>query len=231
MGRFKRKSKKRYNIPKDAVRQYIEEVKEKKPKSKFTVWTTPAKDNRRLIGLFRKLFLVLKKNNRFGDFIECYYPIENRIKEDSVESVRKCINIYGHGRSRILIGKNFLIPVSRDLLTTNSIFSTPIGNVIWLDTLLEPNWYHKRKKSQLCREEIAELYLKDAYKSKGITKSKLPNEMAFAMRIGTTLAIIFYLVVTIMLALFFSPLTALLYSLFTALTIIYFLFSFPINDI
>lgn len=231
MGRFKRKSKKRYNIPKDAVKQYVGEVKEKKPKSKFTVWATPVNDNRRLIGLFRKLFLVLKKNKRFGDFIECYYPIENRIKEDSAESVRKCINKYGHGRSNLLIGKNFLIPVSRDLLTTNSIFNTPIGNVIWLDTLLESNWYHKRKKSQLHWEEIAELYLKDAYKSKGITKSKLPNEMAFAMRIGTILAIIFYLVVTIMLALFFSPLTALLYSLFTALIIIYFLFSFPINNV
>lgn len=228
MGRFKRKSKKRYNIPKDAVKQYIEEVKEKKPKSKFTIWTTPANDNRRLIGLFRKLFLVLKKNKRFGDFIECYYPIENRIKEDSVESVRKCISKCG---SSILIGKNFLIPVSRDLLTTNSIFSTPIGNVMWLETLLESNWCHKRKESQLHKEEIAELYLKDAYKSKGITKSKLPNEMAFAMRIGTILAIIFYLVVTIMLALFLSPLTALFYSLFTASTIMYFLFSFPINNV
>lgn len=231
MGRFKRKSKKRYNIPKDAVKQYIEEVKEKKPKSKFTIWTTPANDNRRLIGLFRKLFIVLKKNKRFGDFIECYCPIENRIKEDSVESVRKCISKYGHGRSSLLIGKNFLIPVSRDLLTTNSILNTPIGNVIWLETLLESNWYHKRKESQLYEQEIAELYLKDAYKSKGITKSKLPNEMAFAMRIGTILAIIFYLVVTIMLALFLSPLTALFYSSFTALVIVYFLFSFPINDV
>jgi hypothetical protein len=231
MGRFKRKSKKRYAIPKDAVKQYIEDVKEKKPKSKFTIWTTPANDNRRLIGLFRKLFLVLKKNKRFGDFIECYYPIENRIKEDSVESVRKCISNYGHGRSSLLIGKNFLIPVSRDLLTTNSILNTPIGNVIWLDTLLESNWYHKRQESQLYIQEIAELYLKDAYKSKGITKSKFPNEMAFSMRIGTILAIIFYLVVTIMLALFLSPLTALFYSLFTALTIIYFLFSFQINDV
>ena len=231
MGRFKRKNKKRYNIPKDAVKQYIEEVKEKKPKSKFTVWTTPVNGNRRLIGLFRKLFLVLKKNKRFGDFIECYYPIENRIKEDSVESVRKCISKYRHGRSSILIGKNFLIPVSRDLLTTNSILSTPIGNVMWLETLLESNWYHKRQESQLYLQEIAELYLKDAYKSKGITKSKLPNEMAFAMRIGTILAIIFYLVVTIMLALFFSPLTALFYSLFTALAIIYFLLSFPINNV
>lgn len=231
MGRFKRKSKKRYNIPKDAVKQYVGEVKEKKPKSKFTVWATPVNDNRRLIGLFRKLFLVLKKNKRFGDFIECYSPIENRIKEDSVESVRKCISVYRHGRSNILIGNNFLIPVSRDLLTTNSILNTPIGNVIWLDTLLDPKWYHKRQESQLYWQEIAELYLKDAYKSKGITKSKLPNEMAFAMRIGTILAIIFYLVVTIMLVLFLSPLTALLYSLFTALIIIYFLFSFPINNV
>lgn len=230
MGRFKRKSKKRYHIPKDAVKQYIEEVKEKKPKSKFT-WTRPANDNRRLIGLFRKLFIVLKKNNRFGDFIECYYPIENSIKEDSVESVRKCVSIYGHGRSSILIGKNFSILVSRDLLTPNGITNTPIGNVLWLQILLESNFYHKRKGSQLYKQEIAELYLKDAYKSKGITKSKLPNEMAFAMRIGTILAIIFYLVVTIMLALFFSPLTALFYSLFTALVIVYFLFSFTINDV
>lgn len=231
MGRFKRKNKKRYNIPKDAVKQYIEEVKEKKPKSKFTVWATPVNDNRRLIGLFRKLFLVLKKNKRFGDFIECYYPIENRIKEDSIESVRKCVSIYGHGRSSILIGKNFSILVSRDLLTPNGIANTPIGNVLWLQILLESNFYHKRKGSQLYKQEIAELYLKDAYKSKGITKSKLPNEMAFAMRIGTILAIIFYLVVTIMLALFFSPLTALFYSLFTALVIVYFLFSFTINDV
>jgi hypothetical protein len=130
-----------------------------------------------------------------------------------------------------LIGKNFNVPVSRDLLNTNTLVDTPIGNVIWLETLLESKWCHKRQESQLYRQEIAELYLKDAYKSKGITKSRIPNEMAFAMRIGTILAIIFYLVVTIMLALFFSPLTALLYSLFTALTIIYFLFSFPINNV
>ena len=231
MGRFKRKSKKRYNIPKDAVKQYVGEVKEKKPKSKFTVWTTPANDNRKLIGLFRKLFIGLKKNKRFGDFIECYYPIENRIKEDSAESIHKCINKYGHGRSSLLIGKNFNVPVSRDLLTANTLVGTPIGNVIWLETLLESNFYHKRKGFQLYKQEIAEMYLKDAYKSKGITKSRIPNEMAFAMHIGTILAIIFYLVVTIMLTLFFSPLTALLYSLFTALTIIYFLFSFPINNV
>jgi len=231
MGRFKRRGKKRYNIPKDVVKQYVEEVKDKKPKSKFTVWTTPANDNRKLIDLFRKLFLVLKKNKRFGDFIECYYPIKDWIKEDSAESVHKCINKYRYRRSTLLIGKNFNVLVSRDLLNTNTLVGTPIGNVIWLMTLLEPKWCHKRKESQLYNQEIAELYLKDAYKSKGITKSRIPNEMAFAMRIGTILAIIFYLVVTIMLALIISPLAAFIYSLFTALTIIYFLFSFPINNV
>ena len=76
MGRFKRKSKKRYNIPKNAVEQYIEKVR--KPKSKIVVWTSPIKDNRRLVGIFRKLFLVLKKNKKFGDFIECFQPIEKK---------------------------------------------------------------------------------------------------------------------------------------------------------
>ena len=224
MGRFKRKSKKRYHIPKDAVKQYIEEVKEKKPKSKFTIWTTSANDNRILIGLFRKLFIVLKKNKKFGDFIECFQPIEKKTQYETYDSIRlSCVNL--HGRASLMIGSNFYVPIARDMLTPNGIANTPIGNVIWLDYLLENNWHHKRD-TDLGKRDIAEMYLRDAYEAKGITKSKVPNEMAFSMRMGTILASIFYLIIAFMFCWFISPLAALIYSLITALIIVKFLFSF-----
>jgi hypothetical protein len=81
----------------------------------------------------------------------------------------------------------------------------------------------------LGKQDIAEMYLRDAYESKGITKSKVPNEMAFSMRMGTILASIFYLIIAFMFYWFISPLAALIYSLITAFIIVYFLFSFPIN--
>lgn len=228
MGRFKRKSKKRHHIPKDAVEQYIEEVKEKKQKSNFTIWTTSANDNRVLIGLFRKLFLVLKKNKKFGDFIECFQPIEKKTQYETVDSIRICCGNLNHGRASLLIGSNFYVPIARDMLTPNGIANTPFGNAIWLDELLENNWKHKRD-TYLGKQDIAEMYLRDAYEAKGITKSKVPNEMAFSMRMGTILASIFYLIIAFMFYWFISPLAALGYSLITALIIVKFLFSFPIN--
>jgi hypothetical protein len=226
MGRFKRKSKKRYHIPKNAVEQYIEKVR--KPKSKIVVWTSPIKDNRRLVGIFRKLFLVLKKNKKFGDFIECFQPIEKKTQYETADSVRICCGNLNHGRASLLIGSNFFVPIARDMLTPHGITSTPFGNVIWLNYLLENNWYHKRD-TYLGKQDIAEMYLRDAYESKGITKSKVPNEMAFSMRMGTILASIFYLIIAFMFYWFISPLAALIYSLITAFIIVYFLFSFPIN--
>lgn len=225
MGRFKRKSKKRYNIPKDAVKQYIEEVKEKKPKSKFTIWATSANDNRRLISLFRKLFLVLKKNKKFGDFIECFKPIEKKTQYGTADSIRTCLGgNFNYSRARILIGSNFFVPIERNMLTPNGIANTPFGNVIWLNYLLENNWHHKRD-TYLGKQDIAEMYLRDAYEAKGITKSKVPNEMAFSMRMGTILASIFYLIIAFMFY-WLSPLAALIYSLITAFIIVYFLLSF-----
>lgn len=232
MGRFKRKSKKRYHTPKDAVEQYVEKVR--KPKSKIVVLASPIKDNRRLLGLFRKLFLVLKKNNKFGDFIECFQPIEKKTQYgtvDSVDSVRRCCANLNYGRASLLIGSNFLVPITRDMLTLDAITSTPFGNVIWLNYLLENNWLHKRD-TYLGKQDIAEMYLRDAYESKGITKSKVPNEMAFSMRMGTILASIFYLIIAFMFYWFISPLAALIYSLITAFIIVYFLFiSQLINNI
>ena len=226
MGRFKRKSKKRYHIPKDAIEQYVEKVR--KPKSKIVVWTSPIKDNRRLVGIFRKLFLVLKKNKKFGDFIECFQPIEKKTQYDTADSVRICCGNLNHGRASLLIGSNFFVPIARDMLTPHGITNTPFGNVIWLNYLLENNWHHKRD-TYLGKQDIAEMYLRDAYESKGITKSKVPNEMAFSMRMGTILASIFYLIIAFMFYWFISPLAALIYSLITAFIIVYFLFSFPIN--
>jgi hypothetical protein len=227
MGRFKRRSKKKYHIPKDAVKQYIEEVKEKKP---TTIFTTKY-DNRRLVMLIRKVFLSLKRRKKFGEFMECYYPIEKKLAQNTDESIRTCLHHYGHGRSGLVIGKYFYIPISRDLLTYNNILNTPFGNVVWLNHLFEGNWQHKRENIYLSMSEISEMYLKDAYIAKGITKSRIPNEMAFAMRIGTILASIFYVAIAFLLACLVSPLASLIYSLFTALTIIYFLFSFPINNV
>lgn len=226
MGRFKRRSKKKYHIPKDAVKRYIEEVKEKKP---TTIFTTKY-DNRRLVMLIRKVFLSLKRRKKFGEFMECYYPIEKKLAQNTDESIQTCLYHYRH-RSGLVIGKYFCIPISRDLLTYNNILNTPFGNVLWLNHLFEGNWQHKRKDIYLPMSEISEMYLKDAYIAKGITKSRIPNEMAFAMRIGTILASIFYIAIAFILAYLVSPLASLIYSLITALIIIYFLFSFPINNI
>lgn len=216
MGRFKRKSKKgKIHDVKQEVKEYIATNKPpKKPKIKDCLWF-----NAQLLGLVREFFLILKKNKKYGDFINTYCKIEKDVIEGD-KHMEGIVHQYyrGGGNSIVQIGKYFRLYITQKMV--NSPFSSILGRLTILNLMIMLKGYPSK---YISREEILEMYLEDSYEKQGLTKSKIPNEMVFSMRIGMILAAIFYIIIACFVALIMSPMAAFVYSAFTFIVIFAFI--------
>jgi hypothetical protein len=216
MGRFKRNSRKhklklsfsKKDIPpKVDVKHYTYATSNGYIKVKY--------DNRKTVNVIKKLFLSLKKRNMFGNFINSFCKIDKDLSSVSDNCIaNNAYREYVYGGHTVLYVGNYLSIPTHTLCRGDEIFSTPLGNLVLVNTLLRMKPLIPYRGAGIAYSDIHEVFLKDAYIEKGITETKIPNEMVFSLRFGTVLAIVFYLVVIFFLYVFISPIASIIYTVF-----------------
>ena len=151
----------------------------------------------------------------FGNFINSFCKIDKDLSSVSDYSIaNSAYREYVHGGHTVLyVGNYFSIP-THTLCRGDEIFSTPLGNLVLVNTLLHMKPLIPYRGAGIAYSDVHEVFLKDGYIEKGITETKIPNEMVFSLRFGTVLAIVFYLVVIFFLYVFISPIASIIYTVF-----------------
>ncbi len=160
----------------------------------------------RTLGMFRDLFLSLKRRNMFGKFINCYTPIEGLLyatdADNVVESVQNQRNLdSGFYLSSIKLINPLYVHRYEDL------FNTIYGRANLLKGLLYRRHKHVTGHAiPMGIGEVIEPYMIDELKKRG--KKVYPNDLVFGFLFGTIFTIIGFAVTIFFLWRLFSPTVA-----------------------
>lgn len=157
----------------------------------------------RTLGMFRDLFLSLKRRNMFGKFINDYTPIEGLLYATDADNVVESVH-----NQRIMNSDIYLSSIKLNnplyVLRYDDLFNTIYGRANLLKGLL----YHR------CRHvtsyaipmgigEVIEPYMIDELKKRG--KKVYPNDLVFGFLFGTIFTIIGFVITIFFLWRLFSP--------------------------
>lgn len=179
----------------------------------------------RTLGMFRDLFLSLKRRNMFGKFINDYTPIEGLLyatdADNAIESVQYQRNMdSGIYLSSIKLNKPLYVHRYDDL------FNTIYGRVNLLKGLLYRRRRHVTSYAiPMGIGEVIEPYMVDELKKRG--KKVYPNDLVFGFLFGTIFTIIGFVIIILFLWRLFSPTIATIVC--GTITILLILFKLSLN--
>jgi len=156
----------------------------------------------RTLGMFRDLFLSLKRRNMFGKFINDYTPIEGLLCATDADNVIKSVQSQRNMDSGFYLSS---IKLNKPLYYHRyDLFNTIYGRANLLKGLL----CHRRRHVTsyaipMGIGEVIEPYMIDELKKRG--KKVYPNDLVFGFLFGTIFAIIGFAVMIFFLWRLFSP--------------------------
>lgn len=223
MGRFKRHQKKyKTNVvhtPHGDISVSVTDY-EPIPRGKHTP---------RTLGMFRDLFLSLKRRNMFGKFINDYVPIEGLLYSTDADNVIESVENQRNMDSGIYLSS---IKLNNPLYVHryDDLFSTVYGRANILKGLLYRRHKHVTSYAiPMGIGEVIEPYMVDELKKRG--KKVYPNDLVFGFLFGTIFTIIGFAVTIFFLWRLFSPTVAIIVCGVVMILLLLFKLSLNIDNI
>jgi hypothetical protein len=183
----------------------------------------------RTLGMFRDLFLSLKRRNMFGKFINDYVPIEGLLCATDVDNVVESVQNQTNGDSGIYLSS---IKLNNPLYVHHydDLFNTIYGRANLLKGLL----CHRRRHVTsyaipMGIGEVIEPYMIDELKKRG--KKVYPNDLVFGFLFGTIFTIIGFAVTIFCLWRLFSPIVVIIVCGVVMILLLLFKLSLNIDNI